>query len=64
MKSRNLITFMAGAAVGAGLLWLFSSDEGKELLTKLKDKASHLKDELEKDLKEVADVFEDLKENR
>ena len=62
MKNKNLIPLIAGAAIGAGLLWLFNSEEGKEWLTKLKDKASQLKDDLADDLKDATDTFNDFKE--
>jgi gas vesicle protein len=60
MKSKDIGSILLGAAIGAGLIWLFTSDDGKELISKIKEKASDLKDELEKDLKKASNSFEDL----
>lgn len=56
-----MLSLLVGATIGAGLAWLFTSDEGKELVNKMKDKVSDLKDELEKDLKKASTIFEDTK---
>jgi len=53
-----MFSFLVGAAVGAGLAWLFTSDEGKEFLTKMKEKASGLKDELDEEIKKARQHFE------
>jgi len=54
MKQKGLITFLGGAIVGAGLTWLFTSKQGKELVEKVKSKGDHLKDELLKELKDLS----------
>ena len=41
---KNLWPFLLGAAVGAGITWLFASKEGKETLSNLKKKADEMKD--------------------
>lgn len=51
--------FFAGAAVGAGLTWLFTSDDGKELLNKLKEKVGDLKEDLDDSLENIKQSFED-----
>ncbi len=55
MKKNGWLTFIAGAAVGAGITWLFTSKEGKEMVQKMKEKGNDLKDIAEKE-------FEALKE--
>ena len=63
MKGKNIGSLLIGAAIGAGLVWLFTSDEGKELVSKIKDKASDIKDELANDLKKKAStIVDDLKD--
>lgn len=37
-----MIFFLAGALAGAGVAWLLTSDEGKELLADLKSKAADI----------------------
>jgi len=59
MKNKNMFSLLVGATIGAGLTWLFTSDEGKELVNKIKDKATDLKDELEK---KASTIFEDSKD--
>lgn len=54
-----MFSLLVGATIGAGLTWLFTSDEGKELVNKIKDKATDLKDELEK---KASTIFEDSKD--
>ena len=43
---KNLWPFLLGAAVGAGITWLFASKEGKETLSHLKKKAEEMKDDV------------------
>ena len=43
---KNLWPFLLGAAVGAGITWLFASKEGKETLSHLKKKADEMKDDV------------------
>ena len=43
---KNLWPFLLGAAVGAGITWLFVSKEGKETLSNLKKKADEMKDDV------------------
>jgi len=62
MKGKDIGSILLGAAIGAGLVWLFTSDEGKELVNKMKDKVSDLKDDLEKDFKKASKSFEDIKD--
>ncbi len=62
MKSKDIGSLLVGAAIGAGLVWLFTSDDGKEMIAKIKDKVSDLKDEMGNDLKKASNAFEDLKD--
>jgi hypothetical protein len=50
MNQRNLLLFLAGALVGAGVTWLFTSEEGKNLMAELESKAKDLRDDLEKEI--------------
>ncbi len=59
MKIKDIGLFFAGAAVGAGLTWLFTTDDGKELLDKLKEKAVDFKDELDDSLENIKQAFDD-----
>lgn len=53
MKDKSFINFAAGALIGAGITWLFSSKEGKQLVDKLKTKAVDLADEFKKESSSV-----------
>ena len=59
MKIKDIGLFFAGAAVGAGLTWLFTTDDGKELLNKLKEKAGDLKEDLDDSIENIKQAFED-----
>ncbi|MEI6507454.1 MAG: YtxH domain-containing protein [Bacteroidota bacterium] len=59
MKNKDIASFLVGAAVGAGLAWLFTSDEGKELVNKMKEKASALKDNLEEEISKAKQRFDE-----
>ena len=50
MKNKTGLSFVLGAIIGAGITWLFTSKEGKELLEKAKGKANDLGDEIKKQL--------------
>ena len=62
MKGKDTGLLILGAAIGAGLVWLFTSDDGKELISKIKDKAANLKDELENEMKSASEKFDDMKD--
>ncbi len=59
MKNKDIASFLVGAALGAGLAWLFTSDEGKELVNKMKEKASALKDNLEEEISKAKQRFDE-----
>jgi hypothetical protein len=63
MKHNNgWLPFLAGALVGAGIVWLLTSDEGEELLNDLKKTASDLRNKAAgewDDLKKQASEFGD-----
>jgi len=44
-STKNLLSFMLGAAVGAGVVYLLVSDDGDELFTEIKNKVNKIKEE-------------------
>jgi len=61
MKNNGWLTFVAGALVGAGIAWLFTSKEGKELRDKLKQKGEDLKDEAQREWEALKKQVDELK---
>ena len=59
-SSKNLISFVVGAAVGAGIAYLFLSDDGKEIISKLKDKAGNLTDKLGSEIANGKNVIQEI----
>jgi hypothetical protein len=59
MKGRNIVSFLIGASVGAGLTWLFTTDEGKKLMSDLKERADELKDEIGETIDMAKRTFSD-----
>lgn len=59
-SSKNLLSFVLGAAVGAGIAYLFLSEDGKKIISGLKDKADKLKDDLEDDITRGKSFLEEL----
>lgn len=45
-QNKNLLTFLFGAAIGAAVTWLFTSEEGKKIVAETKEKAKEWKEEL------------------
>ncbi len=45
-QNKNLLTFLFGAAIGAAITWLFTSEDGKKIVAETKEKAKQWKDEL------------------
>jgi gas vesicle protein len=45
-QNKNLLTFLFGAAIGAAVAWLFTSEDGKKIVAETKEKAKQWKDEL------------------
>ena len=37
MRSGKLFTFLTGAMIGAGLTWLYTTEKGKEVRSKIKE---------------------------
>lgn len=62
LNSKNLATFLLGAAAGAvALKYAMMSEEEKEKLTaSLKEKASKFKDEAETSMEKTRDYFSEL----
>lgn len=60
-NSKLFYAFAAGALIGAGILALFTTEKGKQVVKKTKDKLSNLSDDMKtkvEDLeKEVNDMF-------
>jgi gas vesicle protein len=46
MKNQTGISFALGAIIGAGITWLFTSKEGKEMLKQVKKKSEDLGEEI------------------
>ncbi len=49
-QNKNLLTFLFGAAVGAAVAWLFTSEEGKKIVAETKDKAKQWTGEMKEKL--------------
>ena len=54
MSANNFFTFLAGAATGAAVAWLLTSEKGKQTAEELKRRAAE-------DLGELENTVEDLK---
>ena len=37
-QNKNLLTFLFGAAIGAAVAWLFTSEDGKKIVAETKEK--------------------------
>jgi hypothetical protein len=59
MKNSGWIPFISGALIGAGITWLFTSKEGKEIVEQIGGKGKDLKGKLDE---ELADLQEKLEE--
>lgn len=57
-NSKLFLTFALGAAAGAAIGYLLSSDENKE---KIKNAARKVKDALKEELEKGKDIMDDLK---
>ncbi len=64
VNSKHIATFLLGAAAGAAIMKYNSmtSEEKEEMLTKLKEQATDLKEEAEKATTTVSNYMEELKE--
>lgn len=61
MKNNGWLGFIAGAAIGAGIVWLFTSREGKEFMEKMKNMGEDLRDEAEKEWEELKKHIDGIK---
>jgi gas vesicle protein len=61
MKNNGWLGFIAGALVGAGIAWLFTSKEGKELREKIKSKGEDLKDEAQREWEALKKQVDEIK---
>lgn len=50
MKNNHWLSFLGGALLGAGITWLLTSKEGKEVVDKLTEKGKDLKDKVAEEL--------------
>ena len=50
MKNNHWLSFLGGALVGAGITWLLTSKEGKEVIDKVTIKGKDLKDKVAEEL--------------
>jgi gas vesicle protein len=55
MSANNFFSFLAGAAAGAAVAWLLTSEKGQETVAELKDKAAAGMDQL-------GNAFEEFKD--
>lgn len=53
MSANNFFTFLAGAAAGAAVAWLLSSEKGKQTVDDLKRKAAEGLGELENTVEDI-----------
>ena len=60
-KSGNFLTFLLGAVAGAAITWLFTSEEGKKIVNKAKEKGKDFKDEMEAEIEKGKSILNDLK---
>ncbi len=61
-NSKLLLGFILGAAAGAAVGVLLTSDKGKELLSKIKESASEFEDEIKTAVGKGQQMAEDLEE--
>ena len=52
MSVKSLFSFIAGAAAGAAVVWLMSTDEGRAKAEEIKKKAAEGLDEIENAIKD------------
>jgi hypothetical protein len=50
MKNNHWLSFVSGALIGAGITWLLTSGEGKEVVDKVTAKGKDLKDKITAEL--------------
>lgn len=50
-QNKNILTFLFGAAIGAAITWLFTSEDGKKIVAESKEKAKQWKDDLKDKMK-------------
>ncbi len=55
MSAKHFFSFLAGAAAGAAVAWLFTSEKGQETVAEIKEKAAD-------GIEQLGKAFEDFKE--
>ncbi|MBR1538856.1 MAG: YtxH domain-containing protein [Bacteroidales bacterium] len=53
MSANNFFTFLAGAATGAAVAWLLSSEKGRETAENIKRRAAEGLDQLENAVEDI-----------
>ena len=53
MSANNFFTFLAGAAAGAAVAWLLSSEKGRETAENIKRRAAEGLDQLENAVEDI-----------
>lgn len=64
MKNNGWLTFIAGAIVGAGITWLFTSKEGKEMVQQMKEKGNDLKATAEQELEALKKTLNTIQQEK
>jgi gas vesicle protein len=55
MSANNFFSFLAGAAAGAAVAWLLTSEKGQETVAEIKEKAAD-------GFEQLGNAFEDIKD--
>ena len=59
MKNNHWLSFLSGALIGAGITWLLTSKEGKEVVDKVTTKGKDLKDKMAEELTGLSEQLND-----
>jgi 2-keto-3-deoxy-galactonokinase len=64
MKNNHWFSFLSGALIGAGITWLLTSKEGKEVVGKITSKGNELKDKLADELAQLNEQINEWSEKQ
>jgi gas vesicle protein len=59
-NTNTLLGFLAGAAVGAAVVWLLKTEQGKEWLQKMKNVADDLRNDAEEGMEDFLETVENI----